>query len=324
MRARRGNGAFRSIVERTGTLPPLAGAALAFASYFLFHWWVSAVPAAIRPDIRAGDVAVAAMLRAFAEWAQYGVPAIFGLGAVASLVRALTRRRTDLPAEAEAAPQQDAQHEPRREHDVYRVWAGDWDEAPLQPVRVDASCWSLELLRAIEWKRFEALCAAYFEALGFVARTGERGPDGGIDIRLFAQGSDKPGVLVQCKAWSTYDIGVKAIRELHGVMAAEGVAEGAFVTTGRYTFAAQDFARGKEIALIDGPDLVAKIDALRDDRRAALLAVATAGDFTRPTCPSCGVKMVRRIARASGDPFWGCHNFPGCRTALRIAAEAPA
>jgi hypothetical protein len=324
MHARRGNGAFRSVLECTGSLPPLAGVALAVASYFLFHWWVSAVPAAIRPDIKAGGIAVAAMLRAFAEWAQYVVPGIFALGALASLARAVTRRRAGLRAEGAPATRHDARPEPRREHDVYRVWAGDWDEAPIEPVRIDASRWSLELLRAIEWKRFEALCAAYFEALGFVARTGERGPDGGIDIRLFAEGSDRPGVLVQCKAWSTYDIGVKAIRDLHGVMAAEGVGEGAFVTTGRYTFAAQDFARGKEIALIDGADLLAKIDALRDERRAALLAVATAGDFTRPTCPSCGVKMVRRIARASGDPFWGCHNFPGCRTTLRIAAETHA
>src|ERR1700704_5359844 len=27
--------------------------------------------------------------------------------------------------------------------------------------------WSLELLRRLEWRRFEELCAAYFEALGF-------------------------------------------------------------------------------------------------------------------------------------------------------------
>lgn len=169
--------------------------------------------------------------------------------------------------------------------------AGDWDEAPAPAHGIPTSAWSLALLRALEWKRFEELCAGYFR------------------------------VLVQCKAWSTYDIGVKAIRELFGVMAASQVAEGVFVTTGRFTQPARDFALGKEIILIDGADLLAKIAALREDQQAQLLRLATEGDFTRPTCPSCGIKMVRRIARASGDPFWGCENFPGCRTTLRIGAE---
>ena len=207
----------------------------------------------------------------------------------------------------------------------YSLWAGDWDDAPQATARgIETSAWSLELLRALEWKRFEELCAAYFQELGLRTRMTPAGPDGGVDIHLLAEGSERSAVFVQCKAWSSYDVGVKAVRELLGVMTAEGVAEGVFVTTGRYTQAARDFVAGKEITLIDGPDLLAKIHALREERQHAVLAVATSGDFTRPTCPSCGVKMARRIARASGDPFWGCPNFPGCRTTLRIAGDAAA
>ena len=310
-----------ALLEITGSLPPVVGILLAAGSYFFFHAWAGRAPGVLATVAPAHRI-VSSVVQGAVFGAQYVLPAIFALGAISSMLqRAGRRSRLDVPAPAvvtEDAPSEGA----RNEHDIYRIWAGDWDEAPAPAHAIDTSAWSLALLRAVEWKRFEEVCAAYFRMLGFGTRLAAPGPDGGIDIHLVPEGSDRPGVLVQCKAWNTYDIGVKAIRELLGVMTAQKVGEGVFVTTGRFTQPARDFALGKEIVLIDGPDLLSKIVALRDEQQAELLAVATAGDFTRPTCPSCGVKMVRRIARASGDPFWGCENFPGCRTTLRIAAEA--
>ena len=298
---------------------------LAAISYFAIHWLAKLPPDALPQGMASAQV-VGAALRGVALGGQYVLPGVFVVGAVVSVGHRLAHRTPvrlaiaqDAPAQREEAP------EPRSEHDIHRLWAGDWDDAPeAAGAAVDTSAWTLNLLRALEWKRFEELCAAYFRQLGFRTRMTRAGPDGGVDIHLLAEGSDQSAVLVQCKAWNSYDVGVKAVRELLGVMTAEGVAEGVFVTTGRYTQAARDFVAGKDIMLIDGPDLLAKIGALREERQRELLAVATAGDFTRPTCPSCGVKMVRRIARTAGDAFWGCTQFPGCRTAMRIAPEAAA
>ena len=44
--------------------------------------------------------------------------------------------------------------------------------------------------------------------------------------------------------------------------------------------------------LLDGRDLLAKIEALPGTGAAELLAMATAGDYMIPSCPSCGTKMV--------------------------------
>jgi restriction system protein len=321
-RRRKEDSALTALFEITGSLPPLVGVLLAAGSYFFFHAWAGR---AFTPPV-GGPIAqgiASNVVHGLVLGAQYVLPAIFALGALSSILQRARGRPGPQVTPAPATAEDDAESAgPRNEHDIYRIWAGDWDEAPAPAHGVDTSAWSLALLRAVEWKRFEELCAAYFRMLGFSTRLAAPGPDGGIDIHLVPEGSDTPGVLVQCKAWNTYDIGVKAIRELLGVMTAQKVGEGVFVTTGRFTQPARDFALGKEIMLIDGPDLLDKILALRHQQQAELLAVATAGDFTRPTCPSCGVKMVRRIARASGDPFWGCENFPGCRTTLRIAAEA--
>lgn len=43
----------------------------------------------------------------------------------------------------------------------------------------------LEALRSLEWKRFELLCARYYEAVGFKMEILDAGQDGGIDIKLF-------------------------------------------------------------------------------------------------------------------------------------------
>lgn len=67
-------------------------------------------------------------------------------------------------------------------------------------------------------------------------------------------------VLVQCKHYSKRQVGVRTIRELYGVMAADGVAEGVVITTGSFTRPAVEFAKGKRLELLDGPAVVALLN----------------------------------------------------------------
>lgn len=115
---------------------------------------------------------------------------------------------------------------------------------------------------------------------------------------------------------------MKPVRELFGVMAHEGVSEGIFLTTGYYTNEALRFASGKRLHLIDGKGLVKKIQALTPEQSAALLAIATRGDFTTPTCPSCGIKMTFRVSGKDGSDFWGCLNYPRCRRTFKSGTRA--
>ena len=67
-------------------------------------------------------------------------------------------------------------------------------ETPAQSVlrsKLDTRKWSPELLKQLEWRRFEELCAAYYEALGFTTSVNETGTPGGVDIVLHAQGSER-------------------------------------------------------------------------------------------------------------------------------------
>src|SRR6266446_2817941 len=136
--------------------------------------------------------------------------------------------------------------------------------------RAAAPRWSLELLRRLEWRRFEELCAAYCEV---------------------AEGADQPSSVVQCKPWSVYTVGIKAVRELRAAMAAAGVPQGVLVACGTFTSEAKEFSRGENIELIDGAELLRKIGALAPEQGQALLKLATAGFFPPPPSPPGGTKI---------------------------------
>ncbi|SMB24455.1 Restriction endonuclease [Sterolibacterium denitrificans] len=180
--------------------------------------------------------------------------------------------------------------------------------------------WSIELLRDLEWKRFEDVCQKFYALKGIKSETTPLGPDGGIDIRLYQDSADKPTSIVQCKAWGERNVGIKPVRELLGVMAHEKIEKACFMASGNFTEEAKAFAQSNHITLINGEMLLAMIRRLPESDRQTLLVFATDGDFRTPTCPSCGIKM-RRVSGTNGRPdFWGCHNYPRCRQKLRVRA----
>lgn len=137
------------------------------------------------------------------------------------------------------------------------------------------------------------------------ANTGT-GPDGGVDLTITREGER---YLVQCKNWKTQSVGVPIIRELYGVVAAEGASGGVIVCSGSFTQDAIEFARGKPIELIGGPRLTQLIDDVQKQKKVEPVTQDS-------PCPSCGGTMVMRTARrgkAAGSSFWGCSRFPKCR-----------
>ncbi len=181
---------------------------------------------------------------------------------------------------------------------------------------IEGKAWTLEALRTLEWKRFELLSARYYQAVGFKSETIRCGADGGIDVKLFKIDPDTPLAIVQCKAWNTYSVGVKEVRELLGVMTHEKVGRGVFITTGTYTKDALSFGASSPIQLLDGPGFLKKIQELSKDKQDALLKYAFEGDYKTPTCASCGIKMTKRDSKRG--LFWGCLNYPRCKSTFVI------
>lgn len=201
------------------------------------------------------------------------------------------------------------------EDPIWEAWKANHVAAAPPPTE-----WSIELLRNIEWKRFEDVCQKFYQMKGFRSETTPLGPDGGIDIRLYSNDSGIPTSIVQCKAWGDKYVGVKPVRELLGVMTHEKIAKGFFMASGEFSDDAKQFAQTNPITLITGEMLVFMIKRLSEPDQQALLAFAIEGDYTTPTCPMCGIKM-KVVQGTGGRPdFWGCHNYPRCRQKLGMRA----
>lgn len=159
-------------------------------------------------------------------------------------------------------------------------------------------------LENISWREFEQLVGELFHRRGFRVAETQYGADGGVDLILHRQGKT---YLVQCKQWKAFKVGVKVVRELYGVMAAEGAVGGYVVTSGRFTEQAYEFAKGLELYLIDGEALYQWIHEEIPNR---------AKQQDTPPCPECGAPMKKRTAKRgahAGYTFWGCTRYPSCK-----------
>jgi restriction system protein len=201
----------------------------------------------------------------------------------------------------------------------------------------------IDTVRALPWREFEQLVCEAYRRQGYLAQTvGSAGGDGGVDVELRGHGET---VLVQCKQWKAYTVGVQIARELLGVVVSRGATRGILVTSGRFTRGAERFAAGNpRIELVDGPALAELIASVRHEPRHAHPTAAqqigsqpaalqpapsqptpaspaapspsTPAPLAAPACPTCGGGMVMRQAKRgpqAGTSFWGCPRYPTCR-----------
>jgi len=319
MARRRKESGFEALIDITSQLPWWVGAILAIVSYIFLHSY-AAMDIPVSSELgKIGQNVSKQLFKTLALFGQYLLPALFSIGAVISFVRRIKRSRKVI--EPKYQPTNSKTHKQGSGVDVNTKIEPVFEKRTLSP---HDNSWSDSLIKSLEWKRFEDLCAGLFSAKGYVAKQTKLGADGGIDLFLFKPGSDKPLMIVQCKAWNSKNVGVKPIRELYGVKESEGAPLAVFMTSSNYTDDARAFARGKHLKLLTGTDLLKLIKELPDEKQSRLLSDITEGNYTTPTCPSCGIKMLIRTSKKGsnkGSNFWGCTNYPRCKQRLVYCAQ---
>lgn len=171
----------------------------------------------------------------------------------------------------------------------------------------------LESFAAMGWREFEQLVGEAFRRQGYaVEETGQGGADGGLDLILRKAGRT---TLVQVKQWRKRKVDVVTVREMYGLMVHHGADSVRLAALGGFTDAAERFASGKPIELIDGPGLLELVRSGQtrsvSDTHPAVLpdTLKTSAD---PQCPRCHAQMVKRHNRKTREPFWGCVSYPRC------------
>jgi HJR/Mrr/RecB family endonuclease len=156
--------------------------------------------------------------------------------------------------------------------------------------------WTTEL-RHLNSTEFEWLVGEVFRREGWsVEETGGTdGSDGNVDLVLTKADSR---VIVQCKRWQSWPVGVDEIRQFLGTLFREQlpVSCGIFVTQSTFTPAAWTEASSIGLELVDGPALHSRIDRVRRSEpcpRCALpmtLGKSKFGWWLRCEVPGCGGK----------------------------------
>lgn len=272
--ARRKQNPVEDLIEITSKLPWWVGVMLAIASYVWLHSVASAEVTAVAQPGRMGELVTQTLFNTLASIGQYLLPFAFLVGAAMSAYG--RAKRQALHAQLAASPDRGA-------------------------------------LNDMSWQQFETLVGEAFRRNGYaVTETGGGGADGGIDLTLKKEGET---FLVQCKQWKATKVGVTTVRELYGVMAARGATGGFVVTSGVFTDEARAFAVGRNVELMDGKALHALIRGVSAPGKVAPISPTVATE-SAPVCPICQSAMVKRTAKRganSGNAFWGCSQYPGCK-----------
>jgi restriction system protein len=199
-------------------------------------------------------------------------------------------------------------------------------DAPLPPAGGTsdpfAQHWSQKLLDLLDWRVFRDVVAAYIRQLGFEAKASAPDESGVIELEGFDPATGRPAMLVRCRVWDRALVDDRAVLGLQAAMAAAGVTQGAYLTTGRFTPAAVAAVAVHNIDLVSGSELLERVGQLPLAAQNHLLDLATEEDYAVPTCPACNVKMVRRMTVAAGQPgvyFWGCRHYPRCQRTFATA-----
>jgi len=116
----------------------------------------------------------------------------------------------------------------------------------------------LDQLGAMSPREFEQFTALLFGRMGYAVKITTASADKGVDLFLERDGRS---AIVQCKKYKG-NVGQPTIRDFYGTMIHNKADQGYVVTTGTFSLPAQNWARGKQIHLVDGAELMDWIESL--------------------------------------------------------------
>lgn len=177
--------------------------------------------------------------------------------------------------------------------------------------------WTPELLRVIDWRRFEVVCTRLFSHAGLDVQPRTVPGRRGVDIWLYSR--HKPGEpvsVVHCCQWIEAEDVPEVLTAIERQMKSRSLTRATLATATALGAPMRQRAEVAGIAVLDAPGLFGLIRQRTAEQQEQLLALAIDGEYWRPTCHQCGIKMAERTDSTSGRALWACTNAPRCRHLL--------
>jgi restriction system protein len=179
-----------------------------------------------------------------------------------------------------------------------------------------------DLLKNLELKIFNKLCASFFDQMGFRASKVLNSNDPSTsDISiLYSKNNEKPFSIFQCSV-SPESTAAEPVKKFKAAMLGADLKNGYFLTTTEFSEIAKDFAKENTINLIDGEKLIELINNMPETSQNLLFEIAmTKGDATEihktdtRLCPKCKTKMTLKVSsegKYKTGKYWQCPSL-GC------------
>ena len=282
---RRKQSQLEDFIDVASLIPWWAGLLLGLISFVILHHFAGTEIRPVRDVSQFGSQMTSQIYVTIAKFGQIIVPFCFVTGAVISAIKQKMREKLFSSVE-------NYQH---------------YEKSAINKNTVDP-------IKNMSWREFEMLISEFFRRQGYsVTENNGDGPDGGIDLRI---SKNSKNILVQCKHWKTFKVGVNIVREQLGIKTAERADGVIIVTSGLFTDEAIDFANQQNITLIGGVELKEIISRTKEN-----VPVNLSHSATTKICPLCSSPMVERTAKqgiTAGSKFWGCTQYPQCKGSISI------
>lgn len=160
-------------------------------------------------------------------------------------------------------------------------------------------------LRKLDPTEFEWLVGEVLRREGWaVIETGRPDrSDRNIDLRASRAGQR---MIVQCKRWEARPVGVDEVRKLAGTASAGRPIDAVLVTLSHFTADARAEAPGMHVQLVDGRELLARVERVRRSE----------------PCPTCRTPML--LDRSPRGWWLRCPRYPQCVGKRDLSVEAGA
>ncbi len=269
------SGLFEDLIEIASRLPWWLSLVLALVSYFGLHHFSMMEVEAPKAMQDMGKMMTGQMIKTFAIFGQYILPAAFSFGAVISVIGQ------------------------RKRANIYQSVAGQSGKGALT---------------GISWREFEMLVGQWFRSQGYVVTETGGVADGGIDLVLNRDGETYLVQCKQWKAFKVGVNIVRELLGVMVARGAGGgfiVTSGVFTQEAK-RFASDcniKLIDGSQLSdLIQG----AKREKVRELPPRPVASVQ-ATIPTCPKCGSGMVIRKASKGPQTGQSFWGCSKYPNCR-----------
>ncbi|MCB1210064.1 MAG: polymer-forming cytoskeletal protein [Verrucomicrobiales bacterium] len=165
--------------------------------------------------------------------------------------------------------------------------------------------WSADLIASLYWMRLVELARALTANAGCQLAGSRVLIDGSVVFGMIENpGTPHAGrALVKLASWNEWGATPEIIEQFASEVRTARNARGILIAPGGATRAAMQRAGELRVELVDAVGLDDTLASLPPEKSDFFFVVATAGDYTTPTCPVCLKKLSRVVVDTYRDPM---------------------